>query len=98
MLKKDTSMVTQRASVIRTILFLYLLLLTSCTASQSPSTTPTPSPTKPKPMPMTPTLTPTRTPTPTIITAAPTRYTAHTRLQGVARPDDMTFDLQGNIL
>ncbi len=91
-------MVTQRASVIRTILFLYLLLLTSCTASQSPSTTPTPSPTKPKPMPMTPTLTPTRTPTPTIITAAPTRYTAHTRLQGVARPDDMTFDLQGNIL
>src|SRR5207245_10317372 len=82
----------------------YLLLLASCSTSQSPSATLTsgptksisalitPSPTKSVPMPITP------TPTPTIVTAAPTRYTAHVRLQGGARPDDMTFDLQGNIL
>ena len=89
-------MVTHRASVICTMLLLYLLLLASCTASQSPPATPTPSLTKSKATPITATSTP--TPTPTIVTAAPTHYTAHVRLRGTARPDDMTFDLQGNIL
>jgi glucose/arabinose dehydrogenase len=89
-------MIMRRTSVICTILFLCLLLLTSCADSLSLPATPTPGSTKPVP---TPTLSaPTLTPIATLSTTAPTHYTARVLLKGVARPDDMAFDLQGHIL
>jgi sugar lactone lactonase YvrE len=37
-------------------------------------------------------------PSPTTLPKAPAHYTSHVLLRGVGRPDDLAFDLQGNLL
>jgi sugar lactone lactonase YvrE len=79
-------------SLVRMLGFLLLLLLlAACNSSPAPTTgNPTPkasvSPTATPPA-------PTSTPRP-----APAHFTTKLLLQGSARPDDLAFDLQGNIL
>lgn len=87
-----------RASVISTLLCCCLLLLAACTQT---STTQVPlSPTSnasTAPMSTATSSIPTQT-TKTTGTAAPQHYTPHIVLKGIARPDDMTFDQQGQLL
>jgi len=88
---------------IKTIRCVYLsillvgLLLTSCnqpSTGPSATRTSTASPVGQNQQ-TTPTIQPGATSTPAV---APTRYTAHTVLQGVGRPDDLVFDQHGQLL
>lgn len=77
-------------------LLIGFLLLTAC-APASPAQTVTPT-AQITTTPPSPTPTSTITPSPTSVPKAPVRYVAHTILQGVGRPDDLAFDLQGKLL
>ena len=89
----------RRSSPVCVALLLLLVLLAGCAqssanvgAGSTPTATKTlPTPTATVPAPPTPTATPTPRP-------APASYTAHTILQGAARPDDLAFDNQGRLL
>ena len=78
-----------------------LMLLASCTGSTT-TTTPTPAPTRTATLPSnTPTTTPTAAQTPTAGSTGattPQHFRSHVLLRGVARPDDLVFDRQGNVL
>ena len=74
--------------------FLVVLLLPTSCAPAKPTqrvtaqSTGSPSPTR----------TPTVTLSPTSVSKVPAGYVAHTIVQGVGRPDDLAFDLQGHLL
>lgn len=92
-------MFSRHTSVTCTIGVVCLLLLAACTQS-SPAVTSTPAATPVTPATPTvhiPTPTPTK-PVPTPVTAAPQHYTTRVVLRGVARPDDLAFDMQGRLL
>jgi sugar lactone lactonase YvrE len=72
-----------------------VLIFVGCSGSPAAprSSTPTASSSRSASTPL-----PTLTPPPPIGTPAPIRYTPHVILQGVGRPDDVTFDSQGRLL
>ena len=74
-------------------LLLILILLTSCSQASAPANG-TPEPTAARPT-VSPSLSPTLTTTPNM---TPTRFTMHTVLSGVGRPDDLVFDPQGRLV